>query len=245
MSKGKINATTIQISSHIHEILRSLEKYPKESFNNIVIRLIRYYTGNKLPEEIEEIEEKKIFEFYMDEEWLYNQYIILKKSPPEIAKECGVSIDTIRHWLRKRNIPLRSYSEAQKINQNKLEVRTKKSGENSNMWKKWDELTYRRKHGRIRKMLEKMGIFKPIICPICDKKHNKIDLMNIDHQYKENTLDYYYMCNHCHTGVYEYLAGLVEGHKTIKSVPNLIGDLLKLKTRIEREKLLKEIILNC
>ena len=84
----------------------------------------------------------------------------------------------------------------------------------------------------------------PNICPICDKKpkdKKKLDLMNIDHTYKERPLDWYYICSKCHEGKYHYLAGLKKG-KTIKSIPNLIHNLLQLETREERFQLLREVI---
>ena len=64
--------------------------------------------------------------------------------------------------------------------------------------------------------------------------------MNLDHKYLDNTLDYYYMCIWSHK-IYDFLAGLRK-HKTIKPIPNLIKNLLQLKTREEREQLLKKVI---
>ena len=206
----------------------------------------------------------------MDKKLLQHQYIELKLSPYEIGKMYGVNHSTIREWLTENKIPMRSRSEAMKIALNKPEVKEKRkgilyhvwskedkvkiSGENaywygkhgkeSPTWKEnWEKLTLMQKHNRIRKMLEKMGIFRPDICPICDIKR-RLDLMNIDHEYKENILEYYHICQKCHN-IYHSLAGL--GGKTsgitIKPIPNLIKNLQKLKTREERKKLLKEVIL--
>lgn len=94
-------------------------------------------------------------------------------------------------------------------------------------------------------MLGKKGIFTPDICPCCDKKPKSkkhIHLMNIDHKYSENTLDWYFMCRDCHLGKYHYLAGLEKRNGKIKPIPNIIKNLLQLRTRKERGELLKEMI---
>lgn len=44
---------------------------------------------------------------YKNKDWLYNQYIILKKSLTQIGRECGVSKYPIGYWLKKHNIPVR------------------------------------------------------------------------------------------------------------------------------------------
>jgi len=79
-----------------------------------------------------------------------------------------------------------------------------------------------------------------VVCNYHGKKNNEIKLMNLDHKYLENTLDWYYMCAKCHK-IYDYLAGLV-GNKKVKSIPNLIKNLKQLQTREEREQALKDII---
>lgn len=48
---------------------------------------------------------------YADEEWLREQYLELQKEMPEIAEECGVSAETIRQWIEKHGIEVRSRSE--------------------------------------------------------------------------------------------------------------------------------------
>lgn len=53
---------------------------------------------------------------YKQKDWLYNQYVIEKKSITKIAKENGWKRPTIEKWARKYNIPKRTLSEAQKIN---------------------------------------------------------------------------------------------------------------------------------
>ena len=48
-------------------------------------------------------------------DWLYNEYVINKKSLRQIAKDCNVSDDTIRTRLNRFNIPIRNHSEANAI----------------------------------------------------------------------------------------------------------------------------------
>lgn len=48
-------------------------------------------------------------------EWLFNQYVNLKKSCSEIAKDQGVTESAVFHWLIKHGIERRSMSDARKI----------------------------------------------------------------------------------------------------------------------------------
>lgn len=193
---------------------------------------------------------------YKDKKWLYQKYIELKMSTCKIGRECEVSGATIRNWLRKFNIPRRSISEAQKITQNRSNVKAKKSksmmgknknkykGENSSRWKEWNEISKNTKHHRMKKILSEMGIIEPEYCPDCNEKpetEREMHLMNIDHKYRNKPHEWFYICEKCHKGIYHSLAGL--GGKTsgvvIKPIPNLINNLLELQTRTERYQLLK------
>ncbi len=51
---------------------------------------------------------------YKDKWFLFFIYIVDKKGSPEIAKLCKCNDQTIRNWLNKFNIPIRSFSEVQK-----------------------------------------------------------------------------------------------------------------------------------
>jgi hypothetical protein len=51
---------------------------------------------------------------YKDKEWLYEQYILLKKSTAQIGEEINCGSETIRYWLNKYNIPVRNRTEARK-----------------------------------------------------------------------------------------------------------------------------------
>lgn len=55
-----------------------------------------------------------IGKLYHNEHWLREQYITLQKGCPEIARECGCSGPTIRYFLIKFEIPIRSKIEAQR-----------------------------------------------------------------------------------------------------------------------------------
>ena len=52
---------------------------------------------------------------YQNRDWLYNQYITLGKSMQKIADECECTQPTIRNWLKKFGIQIRTISEAWKI----------------------------------------------------------------------------------------------------------------------------------
>lgn len=52
---------------------------------------------------------------YKDSEWLREKYVGEQRSIADLADECGVAKSTIRHWLKKFNIPIRGKSEAGKI----------------------------------------------------------------------------------------------------------------------------------
>ena len=60
---------------------------------------------------------------YKDKNWLFNQYIELKKSMKEIGKLCNVNGGAIHYWLKKFNIETRSVSESTKIAMNKPEIK--------------------------------------------------------------------------------------------------------------------------
>ena len=49
---------------------------------------------------------------YQNKEYLNEEYINLKKTTYEIASNIGCSVETIRRWLKKFDIPIRSKSEA-------------------------------------------------------------------------------------------------------------------------------------
>jgi len=49
---------------------------------------------------------------YRNKEWLENQYLTLKKSARDIAKECNVDPGTIGNWLKKFGIKTRTNREA-------------------------------------------------------------------------------------------------------------------------------------
>lgn len=53
---------------------------------------------------------------YRNKEWLEDQYINKKKSMNDIAKICNISSSTIRKWLIKFKIRIRTHSEAFKSN---------------------------------------------------------------------------------------------------------------------------------
>jgi 5-methylcytosine-specific restriction endonuclease McrA len=78
---------------------------------------------------------------YHDEKWLRSKYIEKSLSTIEIAEICDCTSATIRHWLVKHDIEIRSFSEAQE--------NRSQSGENNPAWnggrpryygENWDEM---------------------------------------------------------------------------------------------------------
>ena len=48
---------------------------------------------------------------YRDYDWLYDQYVIQKKTMAEIARECGKTPMTIHGWLKKHGIKSRTVAD--------------------------------------------------------------------------------------------------------------------------------------
>jgi len=83
---------------------------------------------------------------YRDEEWLREQYRIEKRSTGNIAAELECSRETIRRWLHRHGIEIRSPSERQKVRvENDPEWRERLTSLGSeairdyNSWEEWDE----------------------------------------------------------------------------------------------------------
>ena len=131
---------------------------------------------------------------YKNKEWLKNQYITLKKSTVQIAKELNVDSTTINNWLKKFSIKIRTSSEARK---------GKNIGEKNPKWKgdlAKEKSKCKRIHNRVRRFKP-----KPECCEVCGKKTSRLELsFNLFHKYDnpiyytENPDDYTYRCNSCH-----------------------------------------------
>lgn len=52
---------------------------------------------------------------YWDKEWLYHEYVTLRRSTSEIAKDFGCFDTNIQYFLKKHTIPTRTTSETRKI----------------------------------------------------------------------------------------------------------------------------------
>jgi len=119
-------------------------------------------------------------EKYKNRDWLYDQYWNKEKPISQIAKECSCGNTTIYRWMIKFDIPRRTQSESQT--------------------KHWDELLYGQKHKIIKKLKPKPS---KRMCELCNQVYDqyhkkKLDLMNIDHQYKEDLKDWKYAHRSCH-----------------------------------------------
>lgn len=88
---------------------------------------------------------------YQDREWLYQKYIKEKFNPVEIAKLCKANHKTIRIWLIKYNIQIRSISEATKIAMDNPGVKKKISIASRRNWinSKYREKRHKAMKGRI------------------------------------------------------------------------------------------------
>ena len=62
---------------------------------------------------------------YKSREWLYQAYVVDKKSSTQMAKEARCKIHTILKWMKHYEIPLRSPSEAVKLRNNDPVYRSK------------------------------------------------------------------------------------------------------------------------
>lgn len=116
-------------------IKRDYNKYSAkdiaECFN--VSKKIIWYWAKKL----ELKREKKMNELYQDRDWLYEQYITLKKSDSQIGKEFGYSDSTIRRWRIRLGVKSRTISETKKGKKNPAasEMMKKEIGKKSRRWK--------------------------------------------------------------------------------------------------------------
>lgn len=145
-----------------------------------------------------------------DKEWLENEYINLRKSSIQIAKEQNVSSPTILQRLKKFGIKIRTLSEARRGKESwnkgkKLSEEHKRKlseakigkyiGEKHPNWK-GDNIKYGQLHARIRKSKEKLKH-----CEKCGRE-KKLQL-SFNHSlgnYTFNTEDYEWLCSECHMG---------------------------------------------
>lgn len=86
---------------------------------------------------------------YKDPDWLYEAHCEFMLTTHEMAEEVGCCQWTIRHWMNRLNIPLRTQSEAVRLRFEDITERETISKKVSELWK--DE-TYRRRQsiGRVR-----------------------------------------------------------------------------------------------
>lgn len=150
---------------------------------------------------------------YRNKEWLFEQYINKKKSMSDIAKICNVSSSTIRKWLIKFDIKIRTYSEASKGKKHSEETKrkigdaikgykhsreSKKKMSNNKKGKKhyrWNDKNPSKR--AIHKWVDR-NKQKKKICIICNRNNIKTYWGNINHKYKRRLDDYFEVCIHCH-----------------------------------------------
>ena len=110
-------------------------------------------------------------------EFFEREYIKLRKSTNQIAKEFGFTPITVYRRLKKFGL-IRSISDANK-------------GKHNGQWK-GDEVGYFSLHEWIKNHKQ-----KPEFCEICKKKP-PYDLANISGEYKRDINDYRWLCRSCH-----------------------------------------------
>ena len=91
---------------------------------------------------------------YQNREWLYQKYWIEELNPYQIAKLCNADHKTIRTWLKKFNISIRSISEATKIAMNNPKIKKKISIASKKMWANPD---FKEKHKHNKYFFGKIG----------------------------------------------------------------------------------------
>lgn len=113
-----------------------------------------------------------------EKEFYYNEYITLRKSTNQIARELNCFGGSVREKLIKFNIPIRSLSESQlgKMNSN------------------WvgDKIKFTGLHEWVRRHKP-----KPLVCEICKDRPPR-DLANISQEYKRDINDFEWLCRSCH-----------------------------------------------
>ena len=115
---------------------------------------------------------------YKNKQWLQHQYVDLRKTQREIAKECNCSAMNINWFIKKFNIST---------------TKNQKKGVDSPNWK-GDDASYKQLHSWLNKHKS-----KPQKCENC-MKENKLEL-SFDHsleKYTRNINDYKWLCRSCH-----------------------------------------------
>jgi len=118
------------------------------------------------------------FKYNITKQFLVKEYIVNKKSMPQIAKLIGCSWMNIKRYLLKYNIRIRTYKE---IN----------LGKNNGIWQ-GDNVSYNALHGWVRRHLP-----KPKNCPKCNKRL-VYDLSNKSGKYLRDLSDFEWLCRKCH-----------------------------------------------
>jgi len=112
----------------------------------------------------------------------------------KLSKEFGVSGHTIRRYLDKNNISVRTQSE-QVI------------GEGNPFWK-GDNVGYGALHDYVRSKKA-----KPILCEDCKTTKYQLDLANISGEYKRDLSDWEYICRKCHMNKDGRMTKLIERNR--------------------------------
>ncbi len=127
---------------------------------------------------------------YKDREWLAGQYVIHGKSAREVASEIGSSEYTVRRWLRKHGIQVRSRSESIALSYKREHGHT--GGKDA---------YYRQKYGISYKQFLFLYEFQRGRCAICGKRlplkgHGVV----VDHDHTSGRIRGL-LCHQCNVGI--------------------------------------------
>lgn len=130
-----------------------------------------------------------------DYEWLYDQYITLRKSKLLIAEETGCARATLKSWLRLREIPIRTMAQASQA-RDETGARQVPTGPKSPWWG-GDAVGVSAQGYRARRVLSQAGV--PKVCEWCGKNKKRIQVNHQDHDVSNNSLsNLQYLCSRCH-----------------------------------------------
>lgn len=140
---------------------------------------------------------------YKNKETLKFYYNELNYTITEIAKILKCGYGTVRRWMIKHEIPIKSTTEHLKgkpswnkgltknINTGVKKISEAKMGNKNPMWK-GDDVKYEALHTWIKRHKP-----RPITCEICNN-NTPYDLANISGEYKRDVNDFQWLCRKCH-----------------------------------------------
>ena len=154
---------------------------------------------------------------WWNNDWLYEEYIIKKKSAFDIAKENNTTGNNILYWLEKLNVPKRNTSESRKVkywgSKGKDNPMYNKRGKLNPNWQGGKSPFRQMKYGRsewkeIRKNILKRDNY---FCQICKTKYKKENKLIIHHwfpiccfpEFIDKEWNLITLCENCHKKIHK------------------------------------------